>query len=278
MKTKRVIFTLVAVAVILSSCNKTDNILPVGEPPFKGVYNPAVQVQQINLTTQRVNLAGDTVTTSNALVMRWYWSVNRLLGINCSQIVGDTLYRYGRSFDYSKDNQLIRVGTDFHVGYNNNGHISVMYTEADGLNYVCSTRYNGGSYPDFLSFFVTSKSAQDKEYRLRWKDGNLVAVIPDNHDIDSATYTYDRMSNPFNGVFWPDQWQEDNFLMQAPFISRNNPETITLYKDGQVVARHVIRYEYIDTKPFRINFSLPSTDEDGNPVTTTYAYTLHYIE
>ena len=106
-----------------------------------------------------------------------------------------------------------------------------MYTEADGLNYVCSTRYNGGSYPDFLSFFVTSKSAQDKEYRLRWKDGNLVAVIPDNHDIDSATYTYDRMSNPFNGVFWPDQWQEDNFLMQAPSSAattrRQSPSTKT---------------------------------------------------
>lgn len=275
MKTKRVIFTLVAVAAILSSCNKTDNILPVGEPPFKGIYNPAEQIQQLNLTTLQVNAAGDTVTTNNALVMRWFWDVNRLLGINCNQTVGDTIYRFGRSFQYNKNRQLVQVGTDFYLFYSN-GRISYIRTQANGLNYTYHVHYNGGDYPDLLSYNVSSKDSPDIEYRLRWKGGNLVTVIPGIRDIDSATYTYDRMGNPFCGVFWPDQWKQEILLMQIPFISRNNPESITLYKDGNVVGTHLFRYEYIDTKPFHIYFSLPTTDKEGNPTTTHYTYTLHY--
>lgn len=277
MKTNKIIFTLVAILALMSACKKEDNILPVGEPPFKGIFNPAEQIQQLNLTTLQVNAAGDTVTTNNALVMRWFWDVNRLLGINCNQTVGDTIYRFGRSFQYNKNRQLVQVGTDFYLSYSD-GRISYIRTQVNGLNYTYHVHYSGSDYPDFLSYNIYSKDSPDIEYRLRWKDGNLVTVIPDIRDIDSATYTYDRLSNPFCGVFWPDQWMQEKLLMQIPFISRNNPESITLYKDGQVVARHVIRYEYIDTKPFRINFSLPSTDENGNPVTTTYAYTLHYIK
>ena len=280
MKTKRVIFTLVAVAAILSSCNKTDNILPVGEPPFKGVYNPAVQVQQLNLTTFQVDAKGDTVTTPNALVMRWYWNVNHLVGINCRQIIGDTTYYCSRNHVYDDDNRLAQVGTDFKLMYAN-GHISLIRIVKDEGVYSNLFRfyYNGSDYPDNVVFFTKpAKSTPDIEYRLRWHDGNLVTIIPDDRDIDSVTYTYDRMSNPFCGVFWPDQWEEDNFLMQAPFLSRNNPESTTFYKDGEIIAKHTFRYEYIDTKPFRIYFSLPGTDTDGNPFTTYYTYTLHYAK
>lgn len=275
MKTNKIIFTLVAILALVSACKKEDNILPVGEPPFKGIYNPSEQIQQLNLTTLQVNSAGDTVTTNNALVMRWFWDVNRLLGINCNQTVGDTIYRFGRSFQYNKNRQLVQVGTDFFLTYSN-GRISYIRIQANSLNYTYHVHYNGGDYPDFLSYNIYSKDSPDIEYRLRWKDGNLVTVVPGIRDIDSATYTYDRMGNPFCGVFWPDQWKQEKLLMQIPFISRNNPESITLYKDGNVVETHLFRYEYIDTKPFHIYFSMPTTDKEGNSTTTHYTYTLHY--
>ena len=280
MKIKKVIFTLVVIATSLSACKKNDNILPVGEPPFKGIYNPAVQVQQLNLATLRVDAEGDTVSTPNALIMRWFWNVNHLLGINCRQTVGDTTYYCSRNYVYDDDNRLAQVGTDFKLMYAN-GRISLIRIEKDEGVYSNLFRfyYNDSDYPDNVVFFVNpAKSTPEVEYRMRWRDGNIVTIIPDDRYVDSVTYTYDRLINPFCGFFWPEQWEENLLLLQIPFLSHNNPETITLYKDGQVFAHYPIRYEYIDTKPFRINFSLPGIDADGNPYTTHYTYTLHYVK
>ena len=278
MKTKRIILVLVAMVALVSACKKNDNILPVGEPPFKGIYNPAVQVQQLNLATLRVDANGDTVSTPNALIMRWFWNVNHLLGINCRQTIGDTTYYCSRNYVYGEDNRLDQVGSDFKLTYAD-GRVSYILNAKGVVSDVFHFHYNNGSdYPDNIVSYQSSKATPEIEYHLRWHDGNIVTIIPDDRDIDSVTCTYDRLGNPFCGFLWPEQWEERLLLRQIPFLSRNNPEVITFHIDGEIIANYTFRYEYIDAKPFQINFSLPGTDADGNHYTTYYTYTLHYAK
>ena len=283
MKTKIILSVLAMAAVVVSGCGKYEAIAPIGQSNFfTGMYNPDSHVRQVKCTKHEEGVECGDYTSEDFLSMDWHWTRGRLDSVVYYDIRVNTPGPFAIRFQYDSLGRPVQVEDDLSFActltYEGKHLTDIDMSEGTtGIGY--RFHYNGSDYPDSITYSYIGCFANTMDtYRLRWRNGNLMAAVsgPDNdrYAIDSITYSYDNIENPFCGLVYPQAIIAYGIVDAPTFVSRNNLLSVTLHShDGEgTYQSNTFQYQYEGNRPT----TLIHQYENGFWCHVTDTYTLKY--
>jgi len=288
--------SLAAVASVLllaTSCQRTNDLGPVTQDAFRGLYSPAATVVRIrhDLHEEGVEARNDSLTYYD----NWIWNTyHRRLDIVEFDREQNYLTEPTQDFYYYNSNGRLdsichRVGgvskRTFHFTYSDGllSQINFLFGE-ENRNYTTDFLYhNGQQYPYAIVFthplqnWMIDNYGTDtlvQRWTLEWSNGNLIRATADSMawyctGLSKIEYAYDNHPNPFQGYFNSSLISRDGIVDDPSCFCKNNLVHRTYYhynSRDNTTSTSQSRWDYQYVRP-----PYPSS------VTTTY-HTLYWTD